>query len=249
VFDNQVKSVDDLMQKVSKLLSTLTDEASLVIFPRFEMQHFKKVSLIRMDGARVIAVWVSSSGFVWHGAIELDEVADLEMLTRLVNFMNSEMEGMAFHAMESVICHKLEECRSSLAKSYELAIKVIRGSLKFVRELKLFLDGSRNVLEKPEFDDVQKNRRFIHLFESKEKWTRIFDRSIATSGVRVSIGNEAEEMKTIEDCSLVTSTYHLKDDSIGLLGVLGPKRMDYPKVISLVDFIACETGNMLSRYF
>ncbi|MBI4398646.1 MAG: HrcA family transcriptional regulator, partial [Candidatus Omnitrophica bacterium] len=81
VFDNQVKSVDDLMQKVSKLLSTLTDEASLVIFPRFEMQRFKKVSLIRMDGARVIAVWVSSSGFVWHGAIELDEVADLEMLT------------------------------------------------------------------------------------------------------------------------------------------------------------------------
>ncbi len=248
IFQERVKSIDDLMRKASKLLSSLTDEASLVVFPKLEMQHFKKVSLIPVDAARLVVVWISTSGLVWHGSMELDSPTDLETLNRLANFLNSELEGLSFRKMEGVISAKLRERRDSLARFYELAVKVIRESLKVSQELRIFLEGSTNVLGKPEFDDLDKNRKLLNLFDSKQDLVRLFDEDVHSAGIKVHIGSVGQ-LKNISDCSLVTSTYQLKDDSTGLVGVLGPKRMNYPKVISLVEYMAREMADVLYRYF
>lgn len=248
IFKDRVQSVDELMRKASKLLSTLTNEASLIIFPKLEMQHFKKVTLISVDELHLVVVWISTSGLVWHGSMELDNPMDAEALHTLANFLNQELEGLSFHKIESFLNSKLNERRDSLAKLYDLAMKVVKESLKVSQELRLYLEGSKNVLEKPEFEDAQKSRRLFGLLESKKDLLNIFDENVNSSGIKVRIGNESHLMD-FSDCSLVTSTYRLKDQSMGVLGVLGPKRMNYPKVISLVEYMAEEMAEVLHRHF
>ncbi|MBI4970266.1 MAG: heat-inducible transcription repressor HrcA [Candidatus Omnitrophica bacterium] len=248
MFRERVQSVDELMRKASKLLSSLTQEASLIVFPKLESQHFKKVTLISVDELHLVVVWISTTGLVWHGAIELESPVDAEALDLLVNFLNKELAGLSFHKIENFLTAKLRERRDSLAKLHDIAMRVVKESLKVSQELRLFLDGSKNVLEKPEFEDAKKSRRLFGLFDSKKDLLRIFDESIRSEGLKVSIGTESRFVD-ISDCALVTSTYQMKDDSAGILGVLGPKRMNYSKVISLVEYMAEEMAEVLSKNF
>lgn len=248
IFKERVQSVDVLMRKASKLLSSLTDEASLIIFPKLETQHFKKVTLISIDELHLVVVWISTSGLIWHGTLELENPLDAEVLGQLANFLNKELEGLSFHKMAAFLNSKLRERRDSLHRLQELSLKVVNESLKFSQELRLVLEGSKNVLDQPEFEDLAKSRRFLGLFESKEDLLKIFDETAQSAGLRIHIGGESH-LRNFSDFSVVTSTYPLKDNSLGMMGVLGPKRMDYAKVISLVEYMADEMAGVLHRHF
>jgi len=248
IFKQRSQSIDELMRKASKLLSSLSDEASLIVFPRLESQHFKKVTLISVDELHLVVVWISTSGMVWHGSIELENPLDVDAIHHLANFLNEELAELPFNKIEGYLTSKLRERQDSLRRLYDLAMKVVKESLKVSQELRFFLEGSRNLLEKPEFDDLEKNRRLMGIFESKSELLKIFDDEMHPQGLKVHIGGESH-IRDIRDCALVTSTYRLKDDSTGVLGILGPKRMNYPKVISLVEYMADEIAEFLHRYY
>ena len=187
------------------------------------------------------------SGLVWHGSIELADSTDSEVMHRLANLLNEELEGLPFEQIEKHLIARLSRQRDSLIRIYELAAKVVKESLKFSQDLRLFLEGSSHVFEKPEFEDVQKSRNLISIFNSKKELLQLFDETAFSEGIQVSIGRESR-LGEMKDLALITSPYRLKDNSIGVLGILGPKRMDYAKVIPLVEYTAAELAGMLHHF-
>ena len=134
IFKEKVHNIDEMMRKVSKLMSSMTDEASLVIYPRLEAQFFKKVTLISIDELHLIVVWISTSGLVWHNSLELENPLEAESLHQLANLLNRELEGLSFDKIENFLIGRLHEARNSLARLYGLAAQIVKESLKFLRK-------------------------------------------------------------------------------------------------------------------
>lgn len=248
IFRERAQNLDELARRASKLLSSLSSEASLILFPKLEVQHFKKVTLIPVNESHLVVVWISTNGWVTHGSLELENPLDAKALGQLADFLNRELTGLAFRDVENFLVSELRKRRDSLAHLYEVAIRVVKESLAHSQELRVFLEGSSHLFGKPEFDDLEKSRKLMEMLESKKDLLKIFDESAQPGGLKVRIGNESL-LEDFQDLALITSAYRLKDDSIGVLGVLGSKRMNYSRVISLVEFMADQMAETLHRNF
>lgn len=244
----KIQSVDELMRKATKLLSSLTNQVSLIVYPRIEKQYFKKVSFTSIDEHRVVVVWISSNGLVWNSFLDLEIPLEAGKLELLMNFFNKEFAGVPFHDLQNVLGDKLNTRKDSLRELHQFAVRLVKESLKVSEELRLLLEGSRNVFHQPEFGDLDQTRKLLEVFEAKLPLLKIFDQSMHSDGLKVRIGQE-NLFLDMPECSLVTSTYRLKDDSQGVLGILGPKRMNYSRVISLVEFMTNEMEDTIYKYF
>jgi len=247
-FGDRSQSLDELMRKTSKLLSSLTNQASLVIYPKLELQRLKSINLIPLDVSRMVVVWVSANGMVWHNTIDLETPLEIEKIQSLVNYINKELVGVFFHELEAQLVEKIQVRKDSVRRLHDLALRVVKESLLVSQELRLFLEGSNNVLNSPEFEDRSKTRQLLNLFESKISILDVFDQSINNTGLNIHIGQE-NPLSDITDCSLVTSSYRLKDDTVGFLGVLGPKRMEYERVIPIVEYMSDEMEDLIQKFF
>ncbi len=248
-FRVKAQSIDDVIQNSSKILSSLTNQASLVFYPKLESQYFKSVNLVPIDDVRMLVVWVSASGMVWQGFLEIEESLEAEELKTICNFINQELKGVLFSNLEIELLSQLGSRKDSLYRLSDVACRIVQESMVVLQELKFSLEGSANVLSNPEFDDLNKTRTIIDFFEDKISLLQLFDRDITTEqGLKVQIGHETQ-LNSILDCSLITSSYKLKDQSVGFLGVLGPKRMDYGNIISVVEYMSDEMQSLLKQTF
>lgn len=245
-YRKRIDNIETLIERTSKILCTLSEQAGLVVFPSFEQLVLKRIELTPLGRQHLLVVWVTSSGLIQTRMIDMKEAIPEEELLRLSRFLNQELEGMLLADAHSHLAEKLEEAQDSLRLLYQTACSIVLESFPKAARQRVALEGSRYILEQPEFQNLEKSRRLFKMLESKESLVDLIHGDIKHLGPQVQIGLE-HHCDDMRDCSFVTAQYWVHQRSVGTLGVVGPRRMHYDKIVSLVDFVSRRLGEALEQ--
>jgi len=246
-FRKEMEGLDDLLEKTTRILSAVTEQASIVIYPEMKDLIFSQIGLHRLSGTHVMAVWMGASGLVHNQMIDMREDVSEDTLKKITHFFNQELSGVAFGDMKDEILRRLSERKDSLAHLYRQALQITEDSLKKIQAARLRLEGAFHILEKPEFQDVAKTRLLLQALDQKDKLCHLLREDANDAGIRVHIGRE-NQWQEIWDCSLITAAYQWGEGSSGVIGILGPSRMRYGMAMALVSHISKELSLMLGKY-
>ena len=244
---SKIENLDDLMNRVSRILSAVAGEAVLVTTPRLQELCLRELSLFTFDPKHLLAVWCSTSGLVQNCLIELEAPLSQEEADRIRNFINRELGGTPVDQLEKELLKRIESCRDSLKDVYELTLEIIRESLPAESLPRLFVEGSRFILDQPEFRDVKKFQLLMATLEERSALVKLLMKRATHAEIHVAIG-EKELSKEIWDCALVSRSYHWLGKNVGTLAILGPRRMPYGRIMGLVHEMTESISQTLAKW-
>lgn len=247
---NKVNQFDILIKKASMITSALTDYTTVVSTPESNRSQIKKIDLINLDGNNVMLIVVTKTGVVRNQVmtIAVDELT-LSKLTSILNYRLSNLTA------DEISFDKIQLLQEEIQNQIKLHPKVLINILNFVYitiesldSTDVYVDNAKSILKYPEYSDLDKAREMFGFLEDTENIRSIIDESDSKNGVNIKIGSENKH-KELQDCSLVTVNYSLENRIIGKIGVIGPKRMNYAKVIASLDCISENIDRILYQLY
>ena len=245
-YKSRNKELEFLIEETSRILSIITNYAGVVLFPRLADGIFRCVDIIPVTRHKVLVVLVTLSGWMNSTLVELEEPMDEGELRRLVRLLNNELGELPLYEIKDYILRRtIEERREPVFYIFKRAIEIFDLNLLVSDDDRLYLEGTSNILEQPEFQDVDRIKVILRALEKKKAILEIMKQDIGKEGINIHIGRETG-YKEIEDCSIITASYKMKEAAIGTLGVIGPMRMDYSRTISVVEHISKVLSRIIS---
>lgn len=233
---------DQLMEVTSHLLSELTNQVGIVLTPTWGDTVIKAVDFVPLSGRKVLCVVISNTGFVENKVIETDEVTPREELVRAANYLTESFGGQTLREIRDRLLRRMAEERAQMDRWLSRTFELARRGLDLDQGPDVLLDGTSALLSQPELADLQRVRRMFETFADKARMVSLLNQCVRGGGVRVLIGEDSDLTSEL-DFSLVAAPYGVGDRTLGTLGIVGPSRMEYQKIIPLVDFL----GETLSR--
>ena len=243
--------VSSLLEGTADLLHALSHHAGVVTTPRPKADPVRQLEFVRLRENRVLAVFVSAAGLVTNKLVQLEfplEPAELERAgTYLTEKLQSLGEGAELPALREKILKEMRADQSALHDLLQKALALAEQSFARVPEGKVLVDGEESFLDAPEFTDVKKARTLLRAFAEKDRILRVLDRVLTSAEVQIFIGSESE-FAAVPDVSVVAAPYARGDRVLGSLAVVGPTRMNYARVIPLVDLTARQISRALAAF-
>lgn len=239
---------EQLMAKTSHVLSEVSHNVGLVLGPRLEEKLLEHIKFVKLPERRVLAVIVSKPDVIENRVVRMEEEVSQEELDRTAHYLNAEFRGWSLRTIWMEIFKRLEEekvlCDRLLSS---VATLFMWGALADDEPGPLFVDGTANILDRPEFEDMRKIKELLVTFEEKARLVKILSACLETSshGVRILIGRENPDSQ-MHQCTFIVAPYHYRDRVVGALGVVGPTRMEYDRAITAVDYVAHICSKALS---
>ena len=229
---------DELVRQVSRLLSNLAHQASVVVVSSPEQQVLRSVSLMRAGGGRILLVAVMRGGWVQHRLIESEPDLTGDELEKISAYLNELAEGRTLPQLRARILAELRQEKARYDRVLGRALTMGARALADAAPGEVFIEGRANILEQPEFaEDVHCLKRILRAFEEKSVIFRLLDRAMESRAIQVSVGLE-NTVEELPDISVVASGYRQGASAVGSIGLIGPVRMDYSRVIPLVEYAA-----------
>jgi len=233
--------LNELMEEASRFLATLSHCAGVVVVPSEPEGQYKHIEFVRLRGRNVLIIFVTATGIVQNKLIELDEDIQQQELNRFSMYLDEELERRSLAEVRQRLVDNMRDVKLVFT---QLMDETYRASQEVQeRETdKVYIGGASQIMESPDFADVEKMRTLFKAFEDKYKLLKLLDRSVTAAGIKVFIGSENPYFD-MQGCSMVVSGYQAGPNVVGTLGVIGPTRMQYKQVIHVVDY----TSKLLSR--
>ncbi|MGP8035200.1 MAG: heat-inducible transcriptional repressor HrcA [Steroidobacteraceae bacterium] len=230
----------DLISAVSQLLSSATQLAGVVTVPRGRHHSITQIEFVALSENRVLVVLVYNDREVQNRIIQLERRYSPDELKRASNFLNEQFRGRTLREVRQEILRQLSEAHAHLneimLEAISVAQQVFEGGGEEGR-LEYVIKGETNLMGAAELTSVEKLRRLFEAFNEKRDFLHLLDHSLKAEGVQIFIGHESG-YQILDDCSVVTAPYAAGDSVVGVLGVIGPTRMAYERVIPIVDMTA-----------
>ena len=242
--DQNILETDEILKIASKLLSTITKQIACVTYPTLDNGILEKIQLVILSSTRLLVVVSIKSGLVKTMTLEFDTEVESEKLHKVESLLNERLNGLTFQEIRKTFKDRLSDIGDAEKPIIRLFIDSVDRIFKdHKKEDKLLITGATNVIQQPEFDDPGKFQSVIELIEDKDIIIHIMDKKRIgnNNNVLISIGSENEEEK-FNEYSLITKEYTFGETS-GTVGIIGPKRMEYSKVVAIVSYL----GDMLSE--
>ena len=243
------KQQDDpeaLVSSVSNLLSKITSLAGVVSIPRGHHSTLRQIEFLSLSDNRVLAILVINDHEVQNRILHTDKPYTASQLQRATNFINQNYAGVDLPKIRERLLADLEWIRDSMNQTMHDIIAVARSAMEDAVSpyAEFVVAGETNLMNFAELSDIDTLRRLFDAFSRKRFMLDLLDKSINAAGVQIFIGEESG-VRILDDCSVVTAPYRAEDDSIGVLGVIGPTRMAYDRVVPIVDITARLLGSLL----
>ncbi len=229
--------INDLFEGISRMLSAESHYAGMVLAPRFSQTVLKQVEFIRIRKNHLLAIFVSQDGFLHERFLEIDKDYAQKELNRIAAYLNNEFSGMTLAQVKKRILALMKAERDLYDDLVLKALELGQKAMNTPREGELYLGGTTNILNLPEFSDIEKMKALFKAFEEKALIVQLLDQCLTIEGIQVLIGSD-NAFLGVPDCSLVIANYKRRDQTLGSVGVIGPIRMDYSRVIPLVSHAA-----------
>ncbi|MCX7875042.1 MAG: heat-inducible transcriptional repressor HrcA [Melioribacteraceae bacterium] len=239
---------EELLKITSAILSDLTNQLALVTYPKFEQAELEKIQLVQLSSKRILVVVSVKSGLVKTITLEVDAEVKEDQLQSIQQLLNERLSGLKFSEIRTSFQERVKDISS---EKYRPIIRVFLDSVdKIFTDSsidKTFIAGTKKMLSHPEFFDHDKFQSVIELVENKDIIIHVLDKNkeIAKNDIAISIGNENKDEK-LSDYSMISKEYKI-GDLTGTLGIMGPKRMDYSKIIAAVVYIAEQLTEELTK--
>lgn len=241
----RVKRIEEVFQETARLISHVTKNVALVLAPQMTKSAFRCLQFLPLDDRRSVAVLMTDAGFIENRIVAMPSGASFEDFQRMARVINDCLAGCTLDAIPKAAYRKI---RSEISDEelYEAALDVISRALddREGRD-RLYLGGTREMLSQPEFRDVERVKEILLMLEEEQLLKEILSAHLG-DGLRVTIGQE-NDYKGIQDCSIVTATYHLDGELLGTIAVLGPTRMEYGKAMSLLGYMNEHLSDVVRR--
>ncbi|ACG75668.1 heat-inducible transcription repressor HrcA [Anaeromyxobacter sp. K] len=241
--------VSSLIEGTADLLHSLSHHAGVVTTPRPQADPVRQLEFVRLRENRVLVVFVSEAGIVTNKLVQLEFAMEPAELERAAAYLNEKLHARAdaaeLAALRAAILTDMRADQSALHDLLQKALVLAEQSFAGTGVEKVVMEGESSFLDAPEFSDVQKARALLRGFAEKDRILRVLDRVLTAQEVQIFIGAESE-FATVPDVSVVAAPYGRGDRVLGTLAVVGPTRMNYARVIPLVDLTARQISRALA---
>ena len=248
-FTEQQDDPDALLSSVSSLLSNLTSLASVVTVPRGPRAILRQIEFLALSDNRVLAILVINDREVQNRILHTEQPHTPGELQKAANFINDNYVGHDLMQVRKRLIDDLDKTRDSMNQAMHDIISVAQSAMEGAAapQGEFVLSGETNLMDFAELSDIETLRRLFDAFSKKRFMLKMLDKSINASGVQVFIGEESG-FQILDDVSVVTAPYRLDSDMIGVIGVIGPTRMAYDRVVPIVDITARLLASAMSTH-
>lgn len=240
-----------LIENTSQLLSEICKLTGIVMAPRREEQlAFRHIDFVSLSDRRILVILVTQNGQVHNRILQAEREYSSSELTQAANYFNETYSGSSMTDVRRALLHEIQQDSDDMQRIMKLAVSMARAAIDPDDETKaktddLVVSGESNLIDIPELGDMRKLRKLFDAFTTKRDLLQLLDQSMRAGGVKIFIGSESG-CEALADCSLVTAPYTVDGRIVGTLGVIGPTRMAYEQVISMVDITARLLSSALS---
>ena len=241
--------MDQLLKQVAKLLAVNTNYASMITTPTIHTNKLKFIQLSRVDVNQLLAVVVVEGNVIKNNIIHTAEELDDETLLKLNILLNTHLNGLALEEINLGMISSLKQQAGIHSEIVADVIDAIAESIHAEEDLEVYTSGANNIFRYPDLADQQKASSIINTFEEKQLLTELVQENLSddnNTGIQVYIGEETP-IQSMKDCSVVTATYELGEGMRGTIGIIGPKRMDYDKVIGTLKTITHQLDDLYKK--
>lgn len=243
---DEMNRLEQVLQHASLVLSNLTNYTSILLGPEIFSNSLKHFGLVPLTDQTAVAIIVTNTGHVENRTITLPSGLSMDQLQKVTNILNEKLSGVPLFRLKAKLYAEVGQELERYVGHFEGLMNVIDEALKQGDEHRVFMSGATNMLIQPEFKDVDKVKSILDMLEETPTVMKLF--SALPQGIQVRIGSENDN-KAIEDCSLITATYALDGNVLGTIGILGPTRMEYEKVIRYLELISKDMSSVMSRWY
>jgi heat-inducible transcriptional repressor len=239
-------STDRIMEKMSHALSELSENVGIVISPSLAENRLNHIEFVQLSDKRILVVLVTASNTIQNKIIRLDDNLTQEELEQTARYLNTEYSGKSLLAIRAEILERMREEKALYDRLLRNAILLCDMSLEGEdsSDGDVYVDGASNFLNKPDFVDFDRMRELFRTFEEKSRLIKILNECVsrdqfsATSDVHVVIGRE-HPISSMRNCALITAPYRVgSNEHLGALGIVGPMRIEYSRIMAMVNYMA-----------
>lgn len=255
--DKEVKEMQDMMiqkqdrmeavlKQVVKVLANNTNYATMISAPQYHRTKLKFIQLSIINETQLLAVVVAEGNIVKNKVLNFEHGLNNEMLLKLNILLNTALNGLAMEEINLGLITKLKEQAGIHSDVVSKVLDTVAETIQMDDEMEIYTSGATNIFKYPELSDSSKASELINAFEEKKELASLVAESMAQTsdtGIQVYIGNEAP-IQNMKDCSVVTATYELGSSIKGTIGIIGPKRMDYEKVVDSLKTLKTQLDNV-----
>lgn len=239
--DNLVE-LEQVVQMSAEVLSQLTNYTTIILGPNEMDATLKQIQIITLNDHTAVAILVTNTGHVEHKSFSIPSHVNMNDFEKMVNILNDRLVGVPIMRLSHALQTEVYDLMKKHIQNYEVMYNYIKSVIQYEESTKLYVSGESNILTQPEFKDVNKIYEFYSMLEDEAEIIKLLGNH--HQGIHVSIGEE-NKVAAIKDFSLITTTYSLGSDQIGTIALLGPTRMEYRKVISLLYALSNEMTEIL----
>lgn len=225
--------MEHLLKQAARLLANNTNYATLISAPTVHHNKVKFIQLSRVDARQLLAVIVVEGNVIRNNILETEEALDDETILKLNMLLNTNLNGLSIDEINLGMIAAMKQTAGIHGEIVSGVIDAVAEAIRADEDLQIYTSGANNIFRYPELSDGQRASEIISTFEEKKQLTELVQGTLTdenNTGIQVYIGEETP-MANMKDCSVVTATYELGSGMKGTIGVIGPKRMDYEKVV------------------
>lgn len=241
--------IDVLLKRVAKMLAADTNYTSVVSKPQYKHKKVKFIQITEVDVGQILTVIVIEGNIIKNKIINVAESIDNEMILKLNIVLNTFLQGLDLTEINMAIIQQMKEQAGNYGELVGNILDSIAEALKEEDDVEIYTSGATNILKYPELSDRESASELLYTFEEKKQLSELITSHMDEEeerGIQVYIGNETK-VGSMKDCSLVTATYEIGEGVYGKIGIVGPKRMDYEKVVSTLQTLMVQLDNIFKK--
>lgn len=241
VIQDNIIELEQIVQLSTEMLSELTNYTAIILGPDETEATLKQIQILPVTSDTAVAILVTSTGHVEHKSFPIPYNVAGSDLEKIVNILNERLIGVPILNLTYALETEVYELMKRHIKNYEHMFEYIKSIIHYDESVKLYVDGQANLLRQPEFKDVDKVYDFYTFLEEEDTIVNLLMGHGA--GLQVKIGHE-NELEAVKHLSLITTTFRLNKEQFGTIALIGPTRMEYRRVISLLQSLSNELTNL-----
>ncbi|GAY76348.1 heat-inducible transcriptional repressor HrcA [Sporolactobacillus inulinus] len=226
---------EELIRVTAQVLSEFTNYTAIMLGPELMDMRLKHIQMVKLNQTQGVLIIVTDTGHVENKTVTFPKSIRAEDIEKIINILNDKLENVPIYRLQARLNKEISNVMRLHIRDYNRVMNMLQESLTMDDPEQIFCSGKNNILVQPEFQDVNKIISLLNVLEGKEIVHEIM--SMPATGLHIRIGRE-NKLNGIEDCSLITTTYSMGGEHLGTVAVIGPKRMAYPRVVTLIDTVS-----------
>lgn len=242
----KISEMSQLIRQASAIISRVTKYTSMAVTPNLKKSTLKTVQVVPVEPGKQLVIVVTNGNIVRNCLVRTPDTSVPDFAIRISNILNEKLKGLT---IEQVNVKLISEIEKEIGVQKDVLMPILEGVSDCIDQVdrpEVYLDGMTNIFNFPEFRDISRARDFLNILDEKCFMSKLLSVQRNVKEIDIKIGEE-NEIEEIKECSLVTATYNIGNTLIGSLGVIGPTRMEYSKVISSLDFIRRQINKEMSK--